>query len=332
MNWSRKKAEYGDIIRVKSGVFHHYGIYADDGEIIQFGLAPMLRLSVKESDIEVCTTDLEGFADGGEVEVGLYDEKELQEKRTPDETVKTARSRLGEKGYSILYNNCEHFAYECAFGKSYCSQTEDVRSFFRNIPIVDVYIAALPEKEPDGELCPAERESYVKETANELLKRQRYYVWKLLEYAVRRTFGKELSNLTVKKNESGKWCVGNYFVSLSHSDNALAVAVSKAPVGVDIENTSSVKNERLAEKILASDEYAEFLQLEEEYRAPYLLRKWTEKESIFKALNASAFAPKSLVAEGDIYTGKAELCSEEYIFSVCSDNIDKLRIYKNIKL
>ena len=169
-------------------------------------------------------------------------------------------------------------------------------------------------------------------TANAEVRKQRYYVWKLLEYAIKRSFGKKLSNLTVLKNENGKWNVEDYYVSLSHSDKALAVAVSKSPIGVDIENASSVKNEKIAGKILSSDEYKEFSQLENDCKAPYLLRKWTQKESIFKTLNAPAFMPKSLVAEGNVYTDTAELCGEEYVFSVCSDNIEKIRIYKNIKV
>lgn len=332
MDWKKIKAQYGDIIRVRSGVFYHYGIYVNDSEVVQFGLAPRLRLNIKDCDIEVCITDLDGFSDGGEIEAAVYDEKELLLKHTPDETVRFARERLGTKGYSILYNNCEHFVNECVFGKSYCSQTEDVRAFFRSIPIVDVYIAEIPEAESDEKLYPDERDIYVKNTANEELKKQRHYVWKLLEYAVKRTFGKDISKLAVTMDETGKWCVENYCVSLSHSASALAVAVSKAPVGVDIERASFIKNERIAEKILTESEYADFSQLDAGNKASYLLKKWTEKESIFKTLNASVFAPKSLSAEGNVYTDTAELCGEEYVFSVCSENIDKLRIYKNILL
>ena len=43
---------------------------------------------------------------------------------SPKETVKRARSRLGEKAYNLLFNNCEHFAFWCKYGTSKSVQVE----------------------------------------------------------------------------------------------------------------------------------------------------------------------------------------------------------------
>lgn len=43
---------------------------------------------------------------------------------SPEETVKRARSRLGEKNYNLLLNNCEHFVIWCKTGLSKSYQIE----------------------------------------------------------------------------------------------------------------------------------------------------------------------------------------------------------------
>lgn len=35
---------------------------------------------------------------------------------SPEETVSRAKSRLGERGYNLLWNNCEHYAVWCKTG------------------------------------------------------------------------------------------------------------------------------------------------------------------------------------------------------------------------
>ena len=39
-----------------------------------------------------------------------------------------ALSRLGEGGYDLVSNNCEHFSNECVFGKKTSNQVKDVLS------------------------------------------------------------------------------------------------------------------------------------------------------------------------------------------------------------
>ena len=61
---------------------------------------------------------MDTFLNGEFLEVGVLDKKELKNKRSAQEIEKTALARLGEGGYNILYNNCEHFALWCKTGIS----------------------------------------------------------------------------------------------------------------------------------------------------------------------------------------------------------------------
>lgn len=46
-----------------------------------------------------------------------YDSKYMP--RTKEEIVREAKSRIGERGYSIRINNCQNFASECRNGSSF---------------------------------------------------------------------------------------------------------------------------------------------------------------------------------------------------------------------
>ena len=61
------------------------------------------------------------------VEVGVCDRREARARRSPKETVDAARAGIGSGGYSLLHNNCEHFAYLCAFGVKKCTAEEEAR-------------------------------------------------------------------------------------------------------------------------------------------------------------------------------------------------------------
>ena len=130
MKWTFNEARPGDMVRVCLGEVYHFGIYVSDEEIIQFGPPPTTILR-KDEDIEVCVTDIEDFLLGKFLEVAEYDRKEKKKARSAEEIIELARGRIGEKGYSILYNNCEHFVHECVFGEKYWSQTENIRKFWR---------------------------------------------------------------------------------------------------------------------------------------------------------------------------------------------------------
>ena len=123
MKWELIEPRAGDMIRVKVGAVYHYGIFVSDDEIIQFGPNPSLRMDIPDSDIEVCATDVDTFLCGQFLETAVpADRSERKKIRKPVQVIQTAKSRLGEKGYTILNNNCEHFANWCASGTKFSNQ------------------------------------------------------------------------------------------------------------------------------------------------------------------------------------------------------------------
>ena len=132
MKFVIKDASRGDIIRTQIGNTNlfHYGIYISEEEVIQFGYSPLIREKDKDN-IVVISTSIDTFSQSNFVEVGECSSKEKKKIFHPEEIISRAKARLGEGGYNILHNNCEHFVYECAFGEKYCSQEEEVRNKWR---------------------------------------------------------------------------------------------------------------------------------------------------------------------------------------------------------
>lgn len=129
IQWVEKTPAYGDIIRTKVRFYHHYGIFVSESQVIQFGLPDDPLRSADQ--IKVLTSDIETFLQGGELQVAEPDRATAKKMRKPDEIVKIAMSRLGEGGYDILHNNCEHFVNDCAFGTPTSSFVQGVRDKLR---------------------------------------------------------------------------------------------------------------------------------------------------------------------------------------------------------
>lgn len=239
MNWTLKEANLGDMVRVKSGSIYHYGVFVSEDEIIQFGLAPALRPSVKPCDVEVCSSDVDGFLGGGFLEVAVLDRKETKKRRPVKETVAMARERLGEKGYHILYNNCEHFAYECVMGERYCSQTDLVRSLFKSLPVLDLYTLYLPSELPIGSIGVKDIDEEIAAISDEKQRLVRYLEWKLFEYGAERSLGLKLSKLKLSRDKNGAWSAEPCKLAFlsSEDEGFVAVAVSRAAVALSLGNS-----------------------------------------------------------------------------------------------
>ena len=133
MKWSVREGKPGDMVRVKvNDQLDHYGVFVSDSEVIQFGKNPSLRLGVSEKDVLVLSTDINEFRNGAFPEFADMSLGEKFKRFKTDKTIELARKRIGEGGYNIIHNNCEHFAYECVFGIKYSSQEEKVREIIRN--------------------------------------------------------------------------------------------------------------------------------------------------------------------------------------------------------
>ena len=129
MNWTDDTPKPSQIIRTKVSFYYHYGIFVSEDEVIQFGLPDDPGRPSEE--IKVLTTDIYTFLGNGSLETATPEKSEKKSMRTPSEIIKIARSRIGEGGYDILHNNCEHFVNECVFGKTSSSFVDDVREKIR---------------------------------------------------------------------------------------------------------------------------------------------------------------------------------------------------------
>ncbi|MBS6643479.1 MAG: lecithin retinol acyltransferase family protein [Clostridiaceae bacterium] len=127
--WARRKPEMGDHIRVMraGGLYAHHGVYVSDDEVIHFTGTEDDSI-LDWSKPEVIRSDLDYFLKGGTLEVKEYTADEFSDLYSPEQIVVYARACLGDKGYHLAFNNCEHFANVCTLGRFRSNQVERVLS------------------------------------------------------------------------------------------------------------------------------------------------------------------------------------------------------------
>lgn len=95
--------------------YTHHGIYVGGGMVVHYaGLSRLLHSGPVE---EVTVSQ---FSMGRPLRIVGHPESLF----SPTEIVRRARSRLGEKQYHVLKNNCEHFCSWCTSGRSRSFQVE----------------------------------------------------------------------------------------------------------------------------------------------------------------------------------------------------------------
>lgn len=129
--WKTKKPSAGDHIRVNRGLYYHHGIYADDFCVFHFASPSDNEMNPETA--RVLYTTLDDFLKGGILEVREYTIEENNKKREPKDVVDAAIKSIGEGGYNLLTNNCEHFANRCVFGEARSAQVDAVKELFRRI-------------------------------------------------------------------------------------------------------------------------------------------------------------------------------------------------------
>lgn len=140
----------GDVLRVNRGLYSHYGVYAaDSNHVIHYTGAngpDDFNGIVRETSLAEFLNGSENFSvcdfpehpqnitalpknKGGLFKLWQVI-KELRLKDyhlySGDETVSRARSKLGEGGYNLALNNCEHFAVWCKTGVKDSSQVDNI--------------------------------------------------------------------------------------------------------------------------------------------------------------------------------------------------------------
>lgn len=115
--------------------FLHHGIYVGARKVIHYaGLSQGLRRGPVEE------VSLSRFARGHSVLVRHHAPADFDFL----EIVRRARSRLGENGYRLLTNNCEHFCEWCLRGTARSLQVEELVAPMRAVLTVLRRTAAAP--------------------------------------------------------------------------------------------------------------------------------------------------------------------------------------------
>jgi hypothetical protein len=90
-------------------LYAHHGIDLGDGRIVHFGEpgkdAPQTAIRI---------THMDEFLRGGRPIIVKYASDQAL---GPEESVRLALAEVGEKGYNLAFNNCEHFATYCRTGR-----------------------------------------------------------------------------------------------------------------------------------------------------------------------------------------------------------------------
>ena len=199
----------------------------------------------------------------------------------------------------------------------------------RNEDIASAYlfISQVPNELDIGELFPALRNEEVASINNANVKKEKYWAWKTLEYALEYAFGYNLADLKVTKNAVGKWVCDKCHFSISHSDGVVMVGVSKQNIGVDIEClerfidkfSDGQKFDSFVDKIIAKGEVRPT-------NPKDLAITWVKKESLFKLKNQKVFMPSKINTNGEKFvTEISSIQGKEYVFSVCGKDINNCK-------
>ena len=145
MEWVQRPLSVGDMLRIPMRILYHYGIYVGEDKVVQFG-EPILDSPIPPGEVRVMITDVASFSGGQPICVADFNEEEMRSKRSADEIAEYAKSRIGDGGYHVIYNNCEHFASQCVFGVSRSLLVDDVRlDMSQKLPPIYVYVARTEE-------------------------------------------------------------------------------------------------------------------------------------------------------------------------------------------
>ena len=105
------------------GVYEHHGIDCGDETVIHYR---------KGTEI-IERTSKAYFTDGKKVYVKRYPLHYIA-----DTVIQRAVSRLGERKYNIIFNNCEHFATWCITGVSYSQQVKNFIPLLNHINVEQI--------------------------------------------------------------------------------------------------------------------------------------------------------------------------------------------------
>ena len=106
-----------------NGVYEHHGIDCGDGTVIHY----------RKGTETIERTSKAYFTDARKVYIKRYPLRYI-----PDTVIQRAESRLGERKYNIIFNNCEHFATWCLTGVGYSQQVKNFVPLLNHIDVEQI--------------------------------------------------------------------------------------------------------------------------------------------------------------------------------------------------
>jgi len=175
---------------------------------------------------------------------------------------------------------------------------------------------------------PPERDKLISETPGSESRLERYAVWKLLETAINQSFHYRMEDICFWNNK-GKWSCDKLCFSLSHTRGVVAVAVSNAPCGVDIESVERFERRysspdvlrQFQNKLCADDEMLSLANPME------LIELWTKKECLYKCYGTKEYFTRKISTS--IYSSTTEtiFLPDKYVISFCGDALKSAQIH-----
>ena len=191
-------------------------------------------------------------------------------------------------------------------------------------PTIRIYVAKTSDY-LSSDFYPSAIKNELEKTSSKSVIVQKYSVWGLVRYAFKDFFNEELDGEKVYKNQFGKpmYSDKNINYSFTHKNDVLAVAVSVAKVGVDIEEIKTERVDlRLKNRVLTESEIKSCVDETSFYSY------WTKKEAIFKLNgNSDCFSPKNIPV--DLFTTESfflKTDDKEFCLSVASDVVSGVEI------
>jgi phosphopantetheinyl transferase len=184
--------------------------------------------------------------------------------------------------------------------------------------MIDVYVCSV-SRFKDYDMLPKYAKAELKKLKVESAKEQKRAVYGLLAYALKSTFSLEFNPKQMSKNKQGKPLLKGYFVSFSHTNDLVSVAVSKNNVGIDIEELKKHSAlDPLKTKILFDGENASSVE--------EALCLWTKKEAIFKLDDGiDKYIPSNIDTSAyKTKASKVEYNEKVFSLSVAADNISNV--------
>ncbi|XP_028846051.1 lecithin retinol acyltransferase-like [Denticeps clupeoides] len=141
----------GDLLEVPRTLFIHFGIYLGDNKVAHMipDITPVLTsdkariqkvvtnkrllMGVLYKHATIRVDSVEDFAYGSPILLNAMD-KTFKTPALPNEEVaRRAEKLVGPIAYSLLWNNCEHFATHCRYGAAVSLQTDKFCEWLKSI-------------------------------------------------------------------------------------------------------------------------------------------------------------------------------------------------------